>query len=64
AVDGQGRVERLMTIDVVAMDWNCPQFITPRFDTTEIAQLVGPELDKKDARIAELEAEIAALKGA
>lgn len=63
-VEGQGRVERLVTINVVAMDWNCPQFITPRFDAGEIAQLVGPELDKKDARIAELEAEIAALKGA
>ena len=64
ASEGQGRVERLVTIDVVAMDWNCPQFITPRLDAQEIAALVGPELDKKDARIAELEAEIAALKGA
>ena len=61
--EGQGRVERLVTIEIVAMDWNCPQFITPRFDSAEIAQLVGPELDKQSARIAELEAEIAALKG-
>ncbi|MEL7133166.1 MAG: pyridoxamine 5'-phosphate oxidase family protein [Pseudomonadota bacterium] len=63
AVEGQGRVERLVTITVEAFDWNCPQFITPRFDGSEIAQLVGPEMDKQAARIAELEAELATLKG-
>ncbi|WP_299201912.1 pyridoxamine 5'-phosphate oxidase family protein [uncultured Tateyamaria sp.] len=63
AVDGQGRVERLVTIRLEAFDWNCPQFITPRFDASEIAQLVGPEMDKLTARIAELEVENAKLKG-
>ena len=63
AVDKQGRVERLVTIRIEAFDWNCPQFITPRFDAAEIAQLVGPEMDKMAARIAALEAENAALKG-
>lgn len=63
AVDGQGRVERLVTIEIDAFDWNCPQFITPRFDASEIAQLVAPELDRLTARIAELEAENASLRG-
>ncbi|WP_304649940.1 pyridoxamine 5'-phosphate oxidase family protein [Tateyamaria sp. syn59] len=63
AVEGQGRVERVVTIRIEAFDWNCPQFITPRFDAGEIAQLVAPEMDKLNARIAELEAENAALKG-
>ncbi|MEL6563637.1 MAG: pyridoxamine 5'-phosphate oxidase family protein [Pseudomonadota bacterium] len=63
SVDGQGRVERLVVITLEAFDWNCPQFITPRFDAAEIAQLVGPEMDTLNARIAELEAENAALKG-
>ncbi|MEX0308839.1 MAG: pyridoxamine 5'-phosphate oxidase family protein [Tateyamaria sp.] len=63
AVDGQGRVERVVTIALEAFDWNCPQFITPRFDAAEIAQLVAPELDKLKARIGTLEAENAALKG-
>ena len=62
-VEGQGRVERLVTIKLAAFDWNCPQFITPRFDSAEIAQLVGPEMDKLSARIEELEAENAALRG-
>lgn len=64
STEGQGRAERLTTIRIVAMDWNCPQFITPRFDATEIAQIVAPEISKLEARIAELEAENAALKGA
>lgn len=63
AVDGQGRVERLVTIEIEAFDWNCPQFITPRFDAADIAQLVGPEMDKLTARVAELEAELANLRG-
>lgn len=63
AADGQGRVERLVTIEIDAFDWNCPQFITPRFDASEIAQLVAPELDRLTARIAELEAENASLRG-
>lgn len=62
-VEGQGRVERVVTITVEAFDWNCPQFITPRFDTGQIAQLVAPEMSRLEARIAELEAENAALKG-
>ncbi|MCV6586640.1 MAG: pyridoxamine 5'-phosphate oxidase family protein [Marinibacterium sp.] len=64
AVDGQGRVERLVTIDVAAFDWNCPQFITPRLDAREIAATLGPELTRLETRVAELEAELAALRGA
>lgn len=61
--EGEGRVERIVTIALEAFDWNCPQFITPRFDESEIAQLVAPEMDKLTARVAALEAENAALKG-
>lgn len=49
--------DRLMTIQITAHDWNCPKYITPRFDAGEMAQLVGPELSQLEARIAELEAE-------
>lgn len=60
--EGQGRVERLTVIDIEAFDWNCPQFITPRFDEAQIAQMIGPELQSQATRIAELESELAALK--
>lgn len=48
----RGKVERLFVIDVMAFDWNCPQYITPRFTEEEIAHL--------KSRIAELEAQLQA----
>jgi hypothetical protein len=62
ATQGQGRVERIMTITIAGFDWNCPQFITPRFDAAEMTALVGPELDRLETRNAELEAELANLR--
>ena len=62
ATEGQGQIERTVTIRIAAWDWNCPQFITPRFDAAEIAALVGPEITRLETRITELEAENAALK--
>ena len=59
---GKERVERLMTIRIAAWDWNCPQFITPRFDTTEMTALIGPEISRLETRNAELEAEVARLR--
>ena len=46
AVDGQGHVERLFTIDVDAFDWNCPQFITPRFTEDELAASLTPMVEE------------------
>jgi uncharacterized protein len=55
-VDALGRkVERLVTIDVVAFDWNCPAYITPRYTVGQIEELVAP----LKRRIVELEAEVA-----
>ena len=54
AMPGQtGVVERLFTIDVVAFDWNCPKYITPRYTKAEVERVVAP----LRARIAELEAQ-------
>ncbi len=60
---GQGRIERVMTIRIAAWDWNCPQFITPRFDTAEMTALIGPEISRLEAENARLEAELARLEG-
>lgn len=35
----RGKVERLFVVDVIAFDWNSPQYITPRFTEEEFAQL-------------------------
>jgi hypothetical protein len=36
------KVERLVLIDVVAFDWNCPAWITPRYTAAEIEEMVSP----------------------
>ncbi len=52
--ENSNRIERAFLIDVVGYDWNCPQFITPRWTEAEIKQAVLP-LQKK---ITELEEEL------
>ncbi len=47
----RSKIERLFVIDVVSFDWNCPQYITPRFTEAEVATQVAP----LHARITELE---------
>lgn len=49
------KVERLMLIDVLAFDWNCPAYITPRYTVAEVEEAAAP----LHARIAELEAALA-----
>lgn len=46
--------EAAMLIDVAGYDWNCPQHITQRYTIEEM----GPSVEKLQARIAELEAQI------
>jgi hypothetical protein len=61
AVPGyDAKVERAVTIDVEAFDWNCPQHITPRFTEAEFAEALAPIKDQ----IASLEAENRRLKPA
>lgn len=50
------KIERLFLIDVVSFDWNCPQYITPRFTEEEVRAAVSP----LKQRIAELEAALKA----
>jgi predicted pyridoxine 5'-phosphate oxidase superfamily flavin-nucleotide-binding protein len=53
----RSKVERLFLIQVVSYDWNCPQYITPRFTTAEIEKYVAP----LKRRIAELETRLTGL---
>jgi predicted pyridoxine 5'-phosphate oxidase superfamily flavin-nucleotide-binding protein len=50
-----GRLEGVVTVDVVAFEWNCPKFITPRFTEAEVVAATEPLRH----RIAELEARLA-----
>jgi predicted pyridoxine 5'-phosphate oxidase superfamily flavin-nucleotide-binding protein len=50
----RAKVERLFIIEVVAFDWNCPKYITPRYTPAEIGELMAP----LKQRIAELERQL------
>lgn len=55
----RARPERAILIEVEAWDVNCRQHIQPRYDEGTVARVV----EKLTSRIAELEAEVAQLKG-
>ncbi len=48
SMDGEGKVERIFTLNVEAFDWNCPQFITPRFTAAELHEALAPQLDEME----------------
>jgi predicted pyridoxine 5'-phosphate oxidase superfamily flavin-nucleotide-binding protein len=50
------KVERLFLVEVISYDWNCPQYIIPRFTAAEVERYAAP----LKVRIAELEAQLAA----
>ena len=36
----RSKVERLVLIQIISYDWNCPQYITPRFTPAEVEKYV------------------------
>jgi predicted pyridoxine 5'-phosphate oxidase superfamily flavin-nucleotide-binding protein len=55
----RARPEQAILFRIAAWDTNCPQHIPQKFDAADVAAALAA----RDARIAELEAELAALKG-
>jgi hypothetical protein len=55
----RARPEQVILFSVSAWCGNCPQHIPQKFDAAEVMAVLGA----RDARIAQLEAELAALKG-
>ncbi len=55
----KARPEQVILFRIAAWDTNCPQHIPQKFDAADVATALA----SRDARIAELEAELAALKG-
>ena len=54
--EAHGIVERIVLIEVISYDWNCPKYITPRYTEEEVRAAVAP----LNQRIAELEAQLQA----
>ena len=45
----EAKVERGIILTVEAVDWNCPQHITPRYSKAEVDGLIAPLLDEIQA---------------
>ena len=58
---GAAPAERLVTIQLTAMDWNCPKYITPRFTEAEVNAAVAPQIKPLTDHIEALEARLDAL---
>ena len=56
--DTRNRVERIVIIDVVSYDWNCPKYITPRYSLDEVEEAIAA----LKSRIAELEAQLGSVR--
>ena len=59
SIPGSPPAERIVKINVVAFDWNCPKYITPRYTKAEVEAAVAPLRQ----RLAELEDELKIAKG-
>ena len=55
----RARAEQALLFEVEAWDVNCPQHIPQKIDAADVAAA----LEHRDKRIAELEAELASLRG-
>lgn len=53
--------ERVLQIDIVAMDWNCPKYIPTQIPEDMIEQIFGPEIQKLRSENEALREEIARL---
>jgi predicted pyridoxine 5'-phosphate oxidase superfamily flavin-nucleotide-binding protein len=50
----KAKVERGIIIHIEALDWNCPQHITPRYSKAEVDGLIAPLLDEIQALKAQI----------
>jgi predicted pyridoxine 5'-phosphate oxidase superfamily flavin-nucleotide-binding protein len=55
----KARPEQVILFKIAAWDTNCPQHIPQKFDAADVATALAA----RDAKIAELEAELATLRG-
>jgi len=59
---GQARAERVATIEVVALDWNCPKYIPQMINRAKIDALVEQKLKQLSDENEQLKSQLAALQ--
>jgi len=64
SVDGQPKMERIATIDIVAVDWNCPKYIPQRMNKEKIDAYIDSQLTELEAENNLLREQVRKLEGA
>jgi len=64
SIQGQARVERVATIDIVAIDWNCPKYIPQWYSQQTINALLETKIKPLQEENEQLKAQLAKLNGA
>ena len=62
----RARPDQVILFKIAAWDTNCPQHIPQKFDAADVAAAMAAasaKIEQRDARIVELETELAKLKG-
>ena len=59
-----GAAERVLHVEVVAMDWNCPKYIPTLYSEDALSHVIGPQIAQLTAENKALKAELARLRGA
>lgn len=54
--------ERVLTVEITAMDWNCPKYIPTLYPEAAIQQVIGPQIQALRDKNSALKAELAQLK--
>ncbi len=60
---GDTPAQRILTIDIVSMDWNCPKYIPTLYPEDIIRDVIGQQMGKLQAENEALKAELAKLRG-
>ncbi|MGI9380223.1 MAG: pyridoxamine 5'-phosphate oxidase family protein [Methyloligellaceae bacterium] len=55
-------VERILVIDIVGLDWNCPKYIPTLYSEVALRQIIGPEIVKLKTENETLKKELATLR--
>jgi predicted pyridoxine 5'-phosphate oxidase superfamily flavin-nucleotide-binding protein len=55
--------QRILTVDIVSMDWNCPKYIPTLYPEHIIRDVIGQQMGKLQAENEALKAELAELRG-
>jgi predicted pyridoxine 5'-phosphate oxidase superfamily flavin-nucleotide-binding protein len=60
---GETPAQRILTIDVISMDWNCPKYIPTLYPEEVIQNVIGKQMGALQAENEMLKAELAKLRG-